>query len=171
MRSVLDRTSRDLGVDGRDRKYGYGLVRPDLIASDFASSITTEFFDSFTANVIAKIGCDTTENKLKAKGTFTLDSNNINLLREHVTVIIGPFELTIPGGSFKDNDDIRFRGEIDNIKTTMIIKDLGNNEFKFKFIAHSLDLSWLSGDPLLVKLSIDDLGKTVVTPQLVDNCA
>ncbi len=171
IRTVLDRTAQDLGVDGRDRKYGYGLVRPDLVTSDVASSMVTKFFGSFTANVIAQIGCDTAENKLKAKGMFSLDSNNINLLREHVTVIIGPFELTIPGGSFKDKDNIVFRGEIDNIKTTMIIKDLGNDEFKFKFIAHSLDLSWLSGDPVLVKLGIDDLGKTVVTPQIVDNCA
>jgi len=171
IRTVLDRTAQDLGTDGRDRKYGYGLVRPDLVTSDVASSIVTEFFDSFTANVIAQIGCDATENKLKVKGTFTLDSNNINLLREHVIVIIGPFELTVPGGSFKDKGDIVFRGEIDNIKTTMIIKDLGNNEFKFKFIAHSLDLSWLTGDPMLVKLNIDELGKTVVTPQILDNCA
>ena len=172
VRTVLAKTAQDLGSEGRDSKYGYGLVRPDLVTPEFAASSTEDKFLSFSTNVIAKIGCEDSANKLKVKGTFTLNKRNHGAypLREHVTMVVGPFETTIPGGSFKPKTDITFHGEIDNIQTSMKINNLGNNNFKFKFVVNGLDLSWINGQPVLVKLNIDGLGQTVVTPAIVDSC-
>ncbi|MGH9878923.1 MAG: hypothetical protein ACRD5H_14935, partial [Nitrososphaerales archaeon] len=172
VRKVLTKTAQDLGANGRDTKYGYGLVRPDLVTPDVASSSVEDRFPSFSASVIAKIGCDTSDNKLKVKGTFALNKRNKGVypLREHDSMIIGPFETTIPGGSFKSKTDIKFNGEIDNLPIHMKIEKIGNNSFKFNFVVKGLNLSWLDNEPVLVKLNIDDLGKAIVTPAIVDNC-
>jgi subtilisin family serine protease len=173
VRKVLAKTAQDLGTNGRDPKYGYGLVRPDLVTSEVAASSEEDDFPSFSANVIAAIACDTSDNKLKVKGTFSLDKKNHGVypLKEHVTMIVGPVEITIPGGSFKSKTDIAFNGEIDNLQIHMKVKKAGNkNDFKFSFVANGLNLSWVDNDPVLVKLNIDDLGQAIVTPTIVDKC-
>ncbi len=64
---------------------------------------TETSFSSFSAKVETEIGSEITENKLEAKGSFTLGqkSDGIDPLNEAVTVKIGNFEKTIPVGSFK----------------------------------------------------------------------
>lgn len=172
VRTVLDMTAQDLGFAGRDKKYGFGLVRPDLVSAQTAATIQTILFSSFSANVIAKEGCDIADNRLKVKGEFTLNkkSDGINPIKDHVTLTVGPFVLTIPGGSFNDKNNAVFNGEIDNIKVSVKIKNLGNDKFKFKLVAKQLDISWVTGVPLLVKLNIDDLGELIVTPTMLDIC-
>jgi hypothetical protein len=173
VRKVLAKTAQDLGPNGRDSKFGFGLVRPDLVTPSVANSSVEDQFLTFSASVIAKIGCDTSDNKLKVKGTFALRKGDKGVypLREHVSMIVGPFETTIPGGSFKSKTDIKFNGEIDNLPINMKIKKVGNNSFNFSFVAKGLGLSWIDNKPVLVKLNVDDLGQAIVKPTIVDNCA
>ncbi len=173
VRNVLDKTAQDLGPSGRDKFFGYGLVRPDLVTPGVAASTTITNFPAFSANVIAEIACHTADNKLKVRGTFSLSKKDHGKYpsREHVNMIVGPFETTIPGGSFKTKTDIKFNGEIDNLQIHMKIKKVGNNDFKFNFVAVGPNLTWIDNHSVLVKLNIDDLGQTVVKPQIIDNCA
>jgi DNA-binding beta-propeller fold protein YncE len=130
----------------------------------FSVAITplVPFASSFAKLAIAKKGFDLNE-------SFTLgaNSNGINPVTENVTLQIGTFSVTIPGGSFKLNPNGRFafQGVINGVSMQVQIVPLGNNIFTFNAEGTGVDLTGLT-NPVTVVLTIgDDTGSTAVTAQ------
>jgi 6-phosphogluconolactonase (cycloisomerase 2 family) len=120
------------------------------------------FASSFAKLEIAKKGFDLNE-------SFTLgaNSNGIDPVTENVTLQIGTFSVTIPGGSFKlnPNGSFAFQGVINGVNMQVLIIPLGNNIFTFNAQGTGVDLTGLT-NPVTVVLTIgDDRGRTAVTAQ------
>jgi len=120
------------------------------------------FATSFAKLEIAKKGFGLNE-------SFTLgaNSNGIDPVTENVTLQIGTFSVTIPGGSFKlnPNGSFAFQGVINGVSMQVLIMPLGNNIFTFKAQGTGVDLTGLT-NPVTVVLTIgDDRGSTAVTAQ------
>lgn len=133
-------------------------------------------FSSFSAKVEAEIGSEITENKLEAKGNFTLGeaSDGIKPVNENVALSFFDVFFEIPAGSFKwfehpkkpEKSEWRFEGMIDNLPIEMKIKPLGNNSYEFKFESESLNLCWLKSQIELGLKIGDDFGKIEVVPEI-----
>jgi hypothetical protein len=133
-------------------------------SNPFSVAITplVPFASSFAKLQIAKKGFDLNE-------SFTLgaNSNGINPVTENVTLQIGTFSITIPGGSFQLNPNGRFafQGVINGVSMQVQIVPLGNNIFTFNAQGAGVDLTGLT-NPVTVVLTIgDDTGSTAVTAQ------
>ena len=84
-----------------------------------------------------------------------------------MTLQIGNFSETIPGGSFKLNPNGRFafQGVLNGVSMQVQIVPLGNNIFTFKAQGTGVDLTGLF-NPVTVLLTIGiDSGTTTVTAQ------
>ncbi len=130
--------------------------------SSVAITPLVPFASSFAKLEIAKQGFDLNE-------SFTLGANSsgINPVTENVTLQIGTFSVTIPGGSFKLNRNGRFafQGVINGVSMQVQIVPLGNNIFTFNAQATGVDLTGLT-NPVTVVVTIgDDTGSTAVTAQ------
>jgi 6-phosphogluconolactonase len=100
------------------------------------------------------------------KDFFTLgtNSNGIDPLTENVTLQIGPFSVTIPAGSFKQdpNGRFEFNGVISGVRLEVQIVSIGNNIYTLKAEGKGVDLDCLA-NPVTVGLTIGiDSGSTAV---------
>jgi hypothetical protein len=100
------------------------------------------------------------------KDFFTLgtNSNGIDPLTENVTLQTGPFSVTIPAGSFKQdpNGRFEFKGVISGVRLEVQIVSIGNNIYTLKAEGQGVDLDCLA-NPVTVGLTIGiDSGSTAV---------
>jgi DNA-binding beta-propeller fold protein YncE len=102
--------------------------------------------------------------ELKDFFTLSTNSNGIDPLTEKVTLQIGPFSVTIPAGSFKQDPSGRFEfnGVISGVRLEAQIVPIGNNIYTFKAEGQGADLDCLAS-PVTVGLTIGiDSGSTAV---------
>jgi hypothetical protein len=74
--------------------------------------------------------------KFQVDGDFTLGpgNNGINLMNDNVNLKIGRSSMVIPAGSFKQDEKgkIRYEAVIDGLAWTVVIRDLGEGNFRLK---------------------------------------
>ncbi len=95
-------------------------------------------------------------------------SNGINPLTEAVTLQIGTFSITVPAGSFTQQDDgsFVFEGTIGGVSLEETITPQSNGSFQFKAEGEGVDLTG-SPIPVTVTLTIgDDAGSASVSFEL-----
>ena len=101
----------------------------------------------------------------EVKGEFTLDvsSDGIDPVTEGVLVTVGTSSVTIPAGSFvEDEGKFEFEGEINGADVEMEIEEINPGTFEFKIEAEGVDLTD-TANPLDISLTIgDDTGAATV---------
>ncbi len=107
------------------------------------------------------------DDKLKAEGEFTLNdaSDGIDPLNEDVVVVLNNFSLTIPAGSFIEEEygEFKFEGIINNTANAkMEIKTTGVNTFKFEVEAEGIDLTGTANPVNTIFMVGDDIGEVSV---------
>ncbi len=99
----------------------------------------------------------TINDKFKVKGKFKLgaDSDGFDLYVDEVVVTAGTAIVTIPAGSFTEEDygKFRFKGTIDGAHVKMEIKEVYGETFRFKIKAKGVDLTG-TPNPLGIGLAI-----------------
>ena len=104
-------------------------------------------------------------------GFFILgaDSNGIDPLTEDVTLEIGSFSVTIPAGSFEEDDDeFEFEGVIDGVELEVTIEGHRGATFSVEASGEGADLAG-TVNPVTVVLTIgDDRGEVVVEAEIDD---
>ena len=113
------------------------------------------------------------DDEFEVEGTFTLGvgNNGIDPLTEDVTVKIGTYEITIPAGSFRPDDDgeFEFEGTINGLEVEMEIELEDDGTFEFEIEVEGADLPELA-EPLEVTLVIgDDEGTTTAQAEHEDD--
>jgi YVTN family beta-propeller protein len=115
---------------------------------------TSTTFAAFNVN---KLTLGQRHKDLFLLSSFTLgkDSNGIDLKGDTVTLKVGSLTLTIPAGSFRNNNHglFTFVGEIDKLWVEAVIKPLGNNRYVFQATEYDADLGKIK-NPVAVELSI-----------------
>ena len=123
-------------------------------------------FDAFWAEF------DREDDEFEVEGTFTLGtaSNGIDPLSDDVTVKIGAFEITIPVGSFGEDDDgeFEFEGNIDGMEVEMEIELEDDGTFEFEIEVEGADLPELEEAPEVTLIIGDDKGTTTANAEHED---
>ena len=82
------------------------------------------------------------------------------MANEDVVVKVGPFSITIPDGSFVEDDgEFEFEGVISGVAVKMEIEGLDMHAFRFEVEADGADLTG-TANPLDIELSIGDDAST-----------
>ncbi len=113
------------------------------------------------------------EDEFEVEGSCTLGagSDGIDPLHEDVTFRLGPYEVTIPAGSFEldDDDEYEFEGVIDGVELEVEIEDEGDGTFEFEVEGEDADLSGIV-NPVEVMLTVgDDTGAATVFAEFDDD--
>ena len=91
----------------------------------------------------------------KFAGDFTQAAGrHMDLLRDEVTVTVGPLKMMIPAGSFvAQGSGFTWTGKVGNATRTAAFADLGAGAFGFGIEARAVDLSGVS-NPVPIRLSV-----------------
>jgi len=145
-----------IGGDSISRVVDFGtsvLVNTIGLVAQFTTSLTTSPADMevpFANFTITKAEIEfktiyTINDKFKVKGKFKLgaDSDGFDLYVDEVVVTAGTAIVTIPAGSFTEEDygKFRFKGTIDGAHVKMEIKEVYGETFRFKIKAKWVDLT------------------------------
>jgi hypothetical protein len=96
--------------------------------------------------------------------TLATNSSGIDPLTENVTLQIGPFAVTIPAGSFKQdpNGRFEFKRVMNGVRMEVQIVSVGNDIYTLKAEGEGMDLHCLA-NPVAVGLTIGiDSGSAAV---------
>lgn len=147
-----------------------GITRPQGAACDTGAFELAQsaVFSSFTAKLAIHGG---SQGGFDLNATFTLaaSSSGIDPLTQAVQLQMGPYNVTIPAGSFQQlpggekQGSYVFSGVINGTMLTVQIVPLGGNSYQFKAAGAPVDFSALTGSSVTVTLTIGkDTGTTSV---------
>lgn len=148
-----------------------GVTRPQGAACDIGAFelAQSEVFSSFTAKLDAHGGAN---GAFELNATFTLaaGSSGIDPLTEAVQLQVGPYQVTIPAGSFRQLQNgakaggYVFAGRIANTALAVQIAPLGSNTYQLRAVGAPVDFSALT-NPASITLTIGkNTGTTTVDP-------
>lgn len=154
-----------LAVDQR------GVTRPQGAACDMGAFelAQSEVFSSFTAKLDARTGAN---GAFELNATFTLasGSSGIDPLTQAVQLQIGPYQVTIPAGSFHQlangskAGSYVFEGAIGSTELAVQIVPMGGNTYQLKAVGAPVDFSSLT-NPAQITLTIGkNTGTTTADP-------
>jgi hypothetical protein len=135
-----------------------GVTRPQGSACDIGAFelVESDPFSFFSAKL--DIHGDSSFD-LNSKFTLGMGSNGINPLTEMVKLQVGPYEATIPAGSFhqlkngKKKGSYVFSGVISGASVSIQIVPLGENSYQFKATASPVNFSAVT-NPVVITLTI-----------------
>lgn len=148
-----------------------GVTRPQGAACDMGAFelAQSEVFSSFTAKLDARGGAN---GAFELNATFTLaaGSSGIDPLTQAVQLQIGPYQVTIPAGSFRQLQGgakaggYVFTGTIGSTALAVQIVPLGSNTYQLRAVGAPVDFSSLT-NPAQITLTIGkNTGTTTVDP-------
>ncbi len=141
------------------RIYNRALSEPEIVAL-FEEDQKINFSDFTISKAMIEFNKLPDNDAFEINGEFTLaeESDGINPANENVEISLGSLEITIPTGSFSDdNGKYEFNGTINNVEIDMEIEQLSSATFSFTIESKGVNITSIT-NPVEITLLIGNDG-------------